>query len=151
MKKNSTWILASLAFSMLLLSSCDKKSTTPPKTKTQLLTQASWKFKSATVSGADASSLIQACQKDNILIFISGGTGNVNEGASKCNSGDPDTVPFTWSFNSGETVITVSIQLFSGGSNDLTLSKLTETSLVLTMAYTPTVGPTQQVEVTFEH
>lgn len=150
MKKSFSWFLALLTLSMFLISSCDKKST-PPKTKTQLLTQASWKFKSASVGGVDASSLIQACQKDNILVFASAGTGNMNEGASKCNAGDPDTVPFTWSFSSGETILTISVQLFSGSSNDFTISKLTETTLVLTMTYTPVVGPTQQVEVTFEH
>lgn len=134
----------------LMLSSCDKNND-PPKTKTVLLTQASWKFKSATINGSDASSLVEACKKDDILVFSVGGTGTVNEGATKCNSGDPDSTPFTWVFLSGETILEVSVPIFSGGTNSFTIHSLTETTLVLSTVYTPPVGPSQEMIITFQH
>ena len=142
--------MATASLALFAMTSCDKEDT-PPKSKTVLLTQASWKYKSATIGGADASAFIQACQKDNILVFAAAGTGNVNEGASKCNAGDPDTIPFTWIFNSGETIVEVSVALIAGGSTSMTIRSLTETELVLSIYYTPLVGPSQEMIVTFQH
>lgn len=150
MKKSFLGLMAAASLALFAISSCDKNEA-PPKSKTVLLTQASWKYKSATISGADASSYIQACQKDNILVFAVAGTGNVNEGASKCNAGDPDTIPFTWVFNSGETILEVSAALIAGGSNSMTIRSLTETELILSIYYTPPIGPSQEMIVTFQH
>lgn len=137
---------------ILVIASC-KKSSSPstPKTKTDLLTQGTWKFSAATVNGSDASSYIQACQKDNIYSFQSNGNGSMDEGASKCNSGDPQTVPFTWSWMTNETIIHVSTALYSNTTQDLTLVTLSETQLVVSTYYTPPVGPSQLVTVTFVH
>jgi hypothetical protein len=152
-KQFSIFILAAMA-SLFFSVSCSNKDTNPPapKTKTELLTQASWKFKSITANGADASSYIQACQRDNILIFsATGGNGTVDEGPAKCNTGDPQTNPFTWSFASGETVINISTPLFTNGGTSLTLISLTETELVVSVPYVPPVGPTVLLVITFQH
>ncbi|MBS1920258.1 MAG: lipocalin family protein [Bacteroidetes bacterium] len=135
-----------------MFQACKKSSSssTPSKTKTDLLTQASWKFSTATVGGADVSSLLQSCQKDNILTFQSNGNGSLDEGPTKCNSGDPQTNPFTWTFQSSETMIHVSAVLFTGGSSDFTLVSLTETQLVLSQNIT-LGGTTQNAVVTFIH
>ncbi len=131
--------------------SCQKNSTqiTPP-TKTQLLTSITWKFSSATVSGTDVSGYLQTCQKDNILTFQSVGTGSLDEGAAKCNSGDPQTNPFTWNFASNETVLHISTVLFTGGNSDFTIVSLTNTSLVVSQNITVS-GTTQNAVVTFVH
>ncbi len=142
--------MAAASLALFAMTSCDKKDA-PPKSKTVLLTQASWKYKSATIGGADASSYIQACQKDNILVFAAAGTGNVNEGASKCNGGDPDTIPFTWIFNAGETTLELSVEIIANGGTTVTIRSLTETELVLSVYYTPPVGPSQEMIVTFQH
>jgi len=138
--------------SVFILSSCQKEDIIQvPKTKTQLLTQSSWKFKNAFASGTDISASLQACQKDNILIFATALTGTLDEGALKCNVADPQTASLTWSFLSGETVLRVSVPLFSGTGNDFTLVSLTETELVVSILYTPPVGPSIPITITFQH
>ncbi len=151
MKKQ--WVVLTAIFVALsfLYSSCDKNSTAPPKTKTELLTQGSWTFKSATVNGSDASAMIQACQKDNIYTFAAAGTGNVNEGATKCNASDPDNIPFTWNFQSSETVLAVPTIFFNGGNTTFQLESLTETSLVVSQGFSSGPGPVQNVVITFQH
>jgi hypothetical protein len=149
MKKIILNTIPTLALVSLLFVGCKKS--THVKTNTELLTQKTWKFSSATVNGVDASSNLQACQKDNIYTFVSAGTGNVDEGPSKCNSGDPQTIAFTWNFTTNETILHISTALFSGASNDFTIMTLSETQLVVTMPYTPPVGPTLNLVVTFVH
>ena len=145
LKTTAAVMLLSLAFS-----AC-KKSSVHVKTNTELLTQSSWKFSSATVNGADASSRLQACQKDNIYTFAVAGTGTVDEGPSTCNPGDPQTIAFNWNFASNETILHASTTIFSGGSNDFTIMTLSQTQLVVTFPYTPIVGPSFQVVITFIH
>jgi hypothetical protein len=134
-----------------LIISCNKKGDLP-KTKTTLLTQFSWKFSAATVGGADASSAIEPCRKDNVLSFSANGTGTADEGAIKCNGTDPQTYAITWSFLSGETQIKILPLLFPTGSDTYTIITLTETQLILSqnMALPPPFG-TQNVVVTFVH
>ncbi len=148
MKKHLFFLAAALPVMLLLFSSCDKKDDIP-KTKTELLTQASWRYKSASVGGI-AYNNFAACQTDNILTFNASGNGVVDEGATKCNAGDPQTNPFTWSFQNGETLIQLSSPLFTNGDNTVTLVSVTETQLVLIIPVT-TLGPTFLVEVTFQH
>ena len=147
-KQNSSLIVCFLA--ILFLPACQKDDTDnppAPKTKTQLISQSTWKFSTATVSGADASAYLQACQKDNIYTFVAAGTGTIDEGPSKCNSSDAQTNPFNWNFLSSETMMHISTVLFAGGSNDFTLVSLTETQLVASQNYPP-YGTTV---VTFVH
>ena len=143
-------LLISLSLSVLIFSSCNKGEDPIPKTKTELITTATWKFAAATVGGTDVSASLPACQKDNIMTFVSTGTGAVNEGLTKCNAGDPQNNPFTWNFASGETVLHISTILFTGGSNDFTIVTINETQLVLSQVIT--VGGTpQNAVVTFLH
>ncbi len=143
-----------ISFLLLTLSDACKKSSNnnnTPKTNTQLLCQASWKFKSASVGGTDVTSSLQACQKDNIMFFVSNGTGTIDEGLTKCNPGDPQTDPFTWNFINGETGIHASVVLFTGATtNDLTIVLLSETDLIVTFTYN-TGGPIWTVQASFVH
>jgi hypothetical protein len=150
MKKQFLPFLVVLGLTLFIFSACEKDPVPEPKTKTQLLTQASWRFGAATVGGIDVSGALQACQKDNIMTFVATGTGTVDEGPAKCNVGDQQTIPFTWSFQSGETVINISTILFAGGSNTFNIVALNESQLVVSQ--TITVGGTpQNVVVTFLH
>ncbi len=153
MKKHLSLLFVLITANFFIFSSCNKDDDPPvPKTKTQLLTQGTWKFKSATVGGTDYSSSLQTCQKDNILTFAAAGTGTIDEGATKCNPvTDPQTSPLTWNFASGETILQVSVPLFSGLGNDFTLISLTETELVVSIVYTPPLGPSLTVVITFQH
>jgi len=142
------FILASVNF--FLFMSCNKSDDPPPspKTKTQLVTQNTWKFKSATVGGSPYT--LPSCQTDNILSFNTSGTGTVDEGATKCNAGDPQITSFNWVFQNSETEILFSAPLFTNGSNTVTLVSLTETELILSMPVS-TPGPILMVQITFQH
>lgn len=139
----------------LFVSSCGKDENPPaPKTKTELLTQGTWKFKSASAAGTDVSNQappFNACRKDNILTFTAAGAGTIDEGATKCASGDPQTSPVTWSFLSNETMLRVSVPLFPNTGNDFTLVSLSETELVVSIGYAPPVGATILVTIIFTH
>ena len=135
-----------LAIVTLIGTSCGKDSTpVPPKTKTQLLTTGTWKFSSATANGTDITNQnppFEPCKKDNILNFASTGSGNINEGASKCNPADATDTPFTWNWASNETILHISTPLFTGGSSDFTLESISETQLIVTQGYSPIAGAT---------
>lgn len=152
MKKPSVFTTFTIAilFSFVMIS-CSKDDDTPAvKTKTELISTSTWKFSTATANGTDVAPLLQACQKDNIITFSSAGTGIVDEGPIKCNGADPQTVPFTWSFNAPETILTVSAILFTGGNNNFTLVGLSESQLVVSQDVTMG-STTQNVVVTFTH
>lgn len=129
------------------LVSCSKGS--KAKTKTELLTQASWKFDKAVAVGiGDISSQVQACLKDNIITFQSNGNGSVDESTNVCT---PSTAgSFTWSFQSNETVLQVSTTLF-GGSGTFDIVSLTETNFVLSQVMTFPPLPAMTVEITLKH
>jgi hypothetical protein len=152
MKKLIHFLGILIAANFFIFSSCHKTDTTPvPKTKTQLLSQSTWKFKSATANGSDASSYLQTCQKDNIYTFLAAGTGTTDEGATKCNAGDPQTTSFTWNFAASETMLHISSSFFANTGNDFTLLSLTETEIVVSTYYTPIVGPSVLINITFQH
>lgn len=152
MKKQLSLLILLVSLSSFLLYSCSNKDTTPaPKTKTQLLTQSTWKFKGATAGGADISASLQACQKDNLLTFVSTGTGTLDEGPAKCVITDPQTNPFTWYFATNETILHISTILFTGGNSDFTIVSLTETSLVVSQAISFGPGPVFNAVISFIH
>jgi hypothetical protein len=139
MNKHLKW-LAPL-FATVILISCGKEEDPPEtKTKTQLLTQSSWKFQSATASGTDiTNNSAILCIKDDVITFSSNGTGTIVEGANICT---PTTAGnFTWSFQSGETVVVMSSGLFPGGSGTFTVNSLTETTLTISQNVTITGFP----------
>lgn len=129
------------------LTNCKKDKT---KTKTQLLTEKSWKFDKATADGSDASSFIPACDKDNIITFVSNGTGTVNEGIIVCVP--PKAGSFTWSFSNNETILTLSGSILAWASGSFTIVSLTETELVLSQPMSiPGFSVPVLVVVTFKH
>lgn len=133
----------------LILASCKKS--VHVKTNTELLTQSSWKFDHATSSGTDISSQIPACYKDNVVAFVSNGTGTVDESTNVCSPSNAGS--FTWSFQSNETMLHLSTTLFSGGSGDFTIVSLTETNLVVsqTVILPPPPGVQVTAVITFKH
>lgn len=150
MKKQFLALSVTILLLAPIFTNCKKSSTTPGKTKTEMISQSSWKFDNAKVGGSDVSALLQTCQKDNILVFVSTGTGTVDEGTTKCNSGDQQTTPFTWNFQSNETILHVSTIFFTGGSSDFTIVSLSETQFVLSQNITVS-GTTQNAVVTLKH
>jgi len=149
MKKQFLPFLALFTAVSFLVSSCDKNEDPAPKTKTELITQSSWKVTSATVNGSPYT--LNACILDNIYIFSTGGTGSMNESANVCAGAAAGVTPFTWSFQAGETSVQLSTPLFNGGFNTVTLVSLSETQLVVSFPYSPGPGVNLTIVVTFQH
>ena len=84
MKKQFAFLIPAFILVLFVASSCGKEDDPiVVKTKTELLAQSNWKFKSASAAGTDVSNLappFDACRKDNILTFTAAGAGTVDEG-----------------------------------------------------------------------
>jgi hypothetical protein len=135
MNKNK-WFTIGIFFVAFLWAgmSCSKdEQTVPlPVTRAQLLAR-SWIQTDllATVGGTQTSvfnTVLTACQRDNIWNFKSDGTYTVTEGATKCNTTDPDTVTSgTWQLTDSDTKII--IDDISDVPQTFTITELTSSSL----------------------
>jgi|SRR5688572_27379896 len=104
------------------------------KTKTELITSGPWKRTAFTATPAydwnadgtfDTNILntMFPCEKDNFETYQTNWMVVTNEGASKCDSSDPQTWSVTWAFGDNET------KLIWDGNDVYTLLELTETIL----------------------
>ena len=160
--------MKSLSFSILLVSAlvsggCQKEDSSSPstKTKTELLTSSSWKYNDAKIdtdnngTGDQAipAGFVESCQTDNKITFTSNGSGTIDEGPTKCDAADPQTLPFTWSFTTNETMINFSSALFAGIGGDFKVVSLTETDLVISqqVSILPPPLPAVSIVATFKH
>jgi hypothetical protein len=140
MKKSVAFAPCLLALASLTIWTACKKnssSSTDTNARTTLITEASWKFDA---SGADFnkdgiidiidSTTILPCEKDNTYTFLKDSTGIADEGATKCNSTDPQTTAFTWSFSgTGQSVIKSDADpLLASG---ISIFSMTSTKMVL--------------------
>src|SRR5688500_12114377 len=108
-------ILFFLLVAYSLNTACQKDDTPPPSTKSvaERLTQQTWIFQEAGLDGDKNGTVdqqdpyLQACKKDNLVTFSANGTGVNDEGATVCNAGDPQTIPFVWSLSNGDKNLTV--------------------------------------------
>ena len=91
-----------LLFSTLVLSctACKKEgSKQTVKTKKEILTNGKWQVVSSKAlvqvpnspTQHDLFATLPTCQKDNLYVFNSEGTGTIDEGSSKCNPDDPQS------------------------------------------------------------
>jgi hypothetical protein len=110
--------------------SCKKdKDNTAPKTKTQLITLAPWKFSTAEI-GISATGPWNAlpatgnCNADDVFTFVSDGTAKKDNGSLKCVPTNPQVETLKWSFSENDTKLT--IEGFS-----ITNFELTETSFII--------------------
>lgn len=150
MKKYLFFLPATFVALAFLFSACDKDDNPAnPKSKEELIAQGTWKFKSASTSSGPYSSFA-TCQTDNVLDFNINGTAIVDEGLTKCNAADPQSVPYTWSLINNKTEVQLSAPLFTDSGTMLTLVSVTETQLVVTVGVS-TAGPVLLVQITFEH
>jgi len=157
MKLNfNSLLIATLALGMMVSMGACKKDN---KSKTELLTNNSWKMKAFTINPAIdffgngqlitdlyADPLFSpACKKDNFMTFKDNGQVVTDEGPTKCGPNDPQTTTETWIFNSDETVITVteldgtdpaSLNVTTLSENEL---KITETESIDNIVYTYTI------------
>jgi hypothetical protein len=141
------------------LSAC-KKDSDDEKSNTEKLTVSAWKYEKAEVDldkDGDGDtpipdSEIEACERDNIIVFKADGTGTIDEGPSKCNTSDPQSMGFTWTFKDGEKIINFPTAIVAGVDGDVTVKSITETNMVLakTIIY-PGVPLPVNVILTLKH
>lgn len=154
MKKQTTILLAATAL-LFFIAGCkkDKDDDPPAKTKTQYITQSTWKFDKAESGGLDVSNLVPACWKDNTADFVStaegSGTGTISEGANVCASSAAG--PFTWNFQTNETILFMSTPLIPTGSGNFIIITLNDNNMVLSQDVNIPPAGMQNVVFTFKH
>jgi len=161
--KRTNWTKRLLLLSFLSLtlafSACKKDD---PPTNTDHLTGSLWKMTAITIDPAfpifdvngnitgytnDLFSQLSPCAKDDTYKYNSDFTMKTDEGASKCDSGDPQSTAGIWSFNTDETVLSTTSDGFTQVSTIMEL-----TSEVLKLKYSQPVGPTTYTfNITFSH
>ena len=114
MKTTPLKLLAIGILSATALISCSKDSSTNnTKSKTELLTQKTWKFE---IYGLDennngvieeSENNMMPCESDDVFTFHADGTGIFAGGTLQCTPGEPSTVDFNWSFMNNETELAV--------------------------------------------
>jgi hypothetical protein len=125
------------------------------KTKTELLTEGTWKKTSLTSTPAydwygdgdyatDILSIMDVCELDDFDTYRSDGSGDTNGGTMRCNQSDPQAWPFTWALTDNET------KLVFNGVNKLNLVELTETTLKFSTTFEEN-GITYTQEETYGH
>lgn len=121
-----------------VFTACSKDDNNEPKekTRTELLTQAPWKFINSGMS---------ECALDDTWTFFVNGTMKQSNGSVKCNSGEPSEHSGTWGFKESEKQLFVEVVLVekeSGNEVDtfnLTILTLNETTLKVKMEDTELV------------
>ena len=135
--RNKLLILSIIAVAFF---SCKKDDSDPPATttKTTILAEQSWKFNNAGLDpnkdgtiDTDVSGFVNACLKDNTVSFATNGSGTSDEGATKCNSADPQSIPFTWNFASNETLININGNAVAGKGGQYKIISLSNTAFSL--------------------
>lgn len=128
-----------IAFLLCLFFLSCKKSGSNNPTKTELITSAAWKFESAgldndhngTIDVPLTTSILPACVLDNTATFLAGGTGNADEGPTKCTPSAAQTTPFTWSFANNETALNMNGAGLFGLGGQFKVAELSSTKLSL--------------------
>lgn len=160
MKKQILSITALIVIMLVALVSCKKSDTQQQKTNTELVSQSAWKYDTAAIDGdnngtAETSlpaGTLDPCETDNLIIFNANGNGTIDEGATKCDIADPQTLPFTWTFQDNETTLTFSSVVFAGLTGDFKIITLNGTQLVLSKVVSLTGIPIPvTVIITFKH
>lgn len=146
---NKLILITAIFVSSFSVLSCNKTDN-PAPTNTDYITKASWKFDKAMSGGADVSGFVNACYKDNVLTFQSNGNGLFDEGATKCNAGDPQTINYTWNFTNNGTTLNVTGNVVAGQSGSFTVINLNDTQLVLQATISTPSGPVTG-QIYFKH
>jgi len=109
----------------LSLSSCETnkdKEDVKPATKTEMLTDKSWQLTGLTTNPArtiqgkqvtDLFPYVDPCTVDDVLSFAKPNVYRFDEGATKCDNTDPQSLTGTWSFQEDETVLATSFPGYS--------------------------------------
>lgn len=129
-----------IAILMLNVMGCHKTDVINPNipTKTDLVSASAWKVndvgldqdKNGTIDLSLLGQLL-ACQADNTILFKKDNTGVTDEGTTRCNTTDPQTTNFNWSFADAEANINVSNSILTPINGKSKVLELSATALTL--------------------
>ena len=129
-------------FLILLIASCKKTkdSTDTLAEKTSFLTAGVWHFTGYTRNDGIGSLVVTYnslpdCRKDDLRSFNNNGSGEVNEGPSKCNSADPQSSAVQWNFVNSQ------INLISINGTEYKINKLDNTTFDFSFRRTDPYDP----------
>ncbi len=122
-----------IAFS---ISSCKDDDVTPSKTEI-LTSKSAWKITGSTSNGVDDFSTWSDCNKDDLLKFSKDGKLTVDEGSTKCDQDDDQTVTGTWVFQEGETKLKFT---FDGDDEIYTIDELNTSSMKISYSYSDNIN-----------
>jgi hypothetical protein len=141
MKRTARLTLPVVAIVLIIVwASCSKSHSTEGQKNVNptitLVTSTTWRYDT---SGIDVNkdgivdvgndTLFTPCEKDDIYTFKSDSTGILDEGATKCDAADPQTLPFSWELTNNNTVLTSSANpILAGGVN---IFSITSTQWIL--------------------
>ena len=136
-------LLLIMSFS-LFLSGC-KKNSEEPKTTTELLTLGPWKMIEETWNPNNAGWTdfypgVPTCLKDNSIAYHLDLSVLADEGPTKCNVSDPQTIPGTWYLYPTGTKYSVTI---NGSTTDYDILELNEHVLKIYFKVTATPSVTE--------
>jgi len=133
MKKNLSAI-SLLLFLILISWSCKKPDPTPVGINSELISK-TWKLTDITVNGVTSFSTLPSCTTDDLFIYTKAGKYTHDEGATKCDSSDPQIVETaTWSLQQN----LLKYDYPDGTSEAFVISQVTATTLKFN--YTVNVG-----------
>ena len=145
-------IYFSLLLTALSFSACSKDDNDDNNTSgnaNALITASTWKYSDA---GLDVNSdgvkdanlppgfTLAACETDNTITFKSDNTGMIDEGPTKCNASNPQSVPFNWTLKNNNTEISFSTALFAGLNGDLKIVELNANKFTFSKVVSTTVN-----------
>lgn len=148
-------LLFSITVLLIICTGCNKDNDNNIN-KAEVLTQSPWKFSDAgidndrngSIDNSIASS-IDACLKDNIIVFNTNLTGTVDESTNVC-AGASQTTPFNWNFTNNENSLNISGNAIAGLSGTFKINTLSSSKLSLAKD-TTAMGFTVSFVVDFIH
>lgn len=150
----STKRMISLIAMIIVIVACSKNND-KPKSKTELLTDGSWKLKAALYHGdsdgngsiedVDLFSTFPNCVKDDVTTYYPDGDALIEEGPTRCDPAIPETFEFNWAFKANETMINT-------GGEDYIIVELTSSTLKYIISDPYGTGfPGYKLTVTYSH
>ena len=148
--KNFKTIIACLAIATVTFSGCKKDK---DDSNTDKLTDKNWKVTALTVDPplnvggtlvSNVYSQIPACNQNDLTIFKDNGSVTFDEGVTKCDPADPQSTQGTWTWNTNETILSITNDgdtdsyNVSSLSNDAMVASYTDNSFGIVETYTVT-------------
>ena len=133
-------LLTALSFSSCSKDDNDDNNNNNASKAAAFITASTWKYSDAGLdtdnNGTKDMNLppgftLASCETDNTITFRSDSTGVIDEGQTKCNTTNPQSVPFTWGLKNNGTQISFSAPLFAGLNGDLKIIEVSATKFTL--------------------